>query len=69
MANGQVDPAKLEGKALMRWYRRTPEEIEAERRQAATDAYNRFFYPTQSDQAAGSDDGTADGQDSPANGA
>jgi hypothetical protein len=69
MANGQVDPAKLEGKALMRWYRRTPEEIEAERRQAATDAYNRFFYPTQSDQAAGSDDGTADGQDPPANGA
>jgi len=51
MAYGQVDPASLEGEALMRWYRRTPQEIEDERRRAAADAYNRFFYPTRTSSA------------------
>lgn len=62
MANGPVDPASLEGEALMRWYRRTPQEIEDERRQAAADAYNRFFYPTQSDPALNSDATATDNQ-------
>src|SRR5438445_3159562 len=69
MANGQVDPASLEGDALMRWYRRTPQEIEDERHRNAAEAYNRFFYPTQYDQAAGTNDGTPNDQDSPADGA
>lgn len=68
MANGQVDPASLEGEALLRWYRRTPQEIEEERRRAATEAYNRFFYPTQSDQTVSSNDAVANSQDPSADG-
>jgi hypothetical protein len=68
MAYGQVDPATLEGDALMRWYRRTPQNIADERRRAAADAYNRFFFPTRSDQSLGSDPATQDDQDSSADG-
>ena len=43
MTFGQVDPARLQGEALRRWYLRTPDEIEAERAAAAEEAYNAFF--------------------------
>lgn len=43
MTVGQVDPARLQGDALRRWYLRTPREIEAERAAAAADAYKVFF--------------------------
>jgi len=43
MAFGQIDPARLQGDALTRWYLRSPAEIEAERRQSAEQAYNAFF--------------------------
>lgn len=55
MADGPVDPASLEGDALTRWYRRTPQQIAEERRRAAAEAYNRFFYPTPSDPALNTD--------------
>lgn len=32
MAFGQVDPARLEGEALRRWYLRSPDEIDDERK-------------------------------------
>jgi hypothetical protein len=43
MAFGQIDPARLEGDALTRWYLRSPAEIEDERRRAAAKAYDAFF--------------------------
>ena len=43
MTYGQVDPARLQGDALRRWYLRTPAEIEGERAAAAERAYNTFF--------------------------
>ena len=41
----QVDPARLEGDALARWYRRSPQEIEQERERARKLAYDAFFSP------------------------
>jgi hypothetical protein len=38
-----VDPSRLEGDALDRWYRRTPDEIAEERRQAEQDRHEAFF--------------------------
>ena len=69
MAFGQVDPASLEGEALMRWYRRTPQEIEEERRRAAAGAYDRFFYPTRSDPSSESHTAPFGHQSSAENGA
>ena len=43
MAFGQIDPARLEGDALRRWYLRPPADIEAERRQNAASTYDSFF--------------------------
>jgi hypothetical protein len=43
MAFGQVDPARLEGEALRRWYLRSPDDTEDERKRAATMAYDNFF--------------------------
>ena len=43
MAYGQIDPARLEGEALRRWYLRSPAEIEEERRLSAEQKYRRFF--------------------------
>lgn len=43
MAYGQIDPARLEGDALRRWYLRSPADIEEERRSAAAQCYDRFF--------------------------
>lgn len=45
MAYGQIDPARLQGEALRRWYLRAPAEIEVERRKAAAHAYDSFFRP------------------------
>lgn len=38
-----VDPARLNGVALTNWYRRSPEEIEAERQGLDAARYARFF--------------------------
>ena len=43
MPRQQVDPARLEGDALRRWYLRSPEEIEEQRRLAAAERYAEFF--------------------------
>ena len=43
MAYGQIDPARLQGEALRRWYLRSPAEIEEERRKKAASAYDSFF--------------------------
>ena len=45
MAFGQINPARLEGEALRRWYQRSPGEIEEERRRANDYAYDAFFFP------------------------
>jgi hypothetical protein len=43
MAYRRVDPAALAGEELDIWYRRTPDEIEEERRLRADEAYQEFF--------------------------
>ena len=43
MAFGQIDPARLEGEALRRWYLRSPQEIEEEHRANEVRAYDAFF--------------------------
>lgn len=43
MANRQVDPSRLQGEALKKWYLRSPAEIEQERQAAAERRYNEFF--------------------------
>lgn len=43
MAYGQIDPARLEGDALRRWYVRSPADVEEERRSAAAQRYDQFF--------------------------
>jgi hypothetical protein len=43
MAFGQIDPARLQGEALKGWYLRSPEEVEAQRRQTADRAHEDFF--------------------------
>lgn len=43
MAYGQIDPARLEGDALTRWYLRSPDNIEQERQEAAAQRYQDFF--------------------------
>lgn len=43
MTYGQVDPARLDGDALTRWYLRSPADIEQERQTAAARAYDDFF--------------------------
>jgi hypothetical protein len=43
MAYGQIDPARLDGDALTRWYLRSPADIEQERQQAAAQRYEDFF--------------------------
>jgi len=40
----QVDPARLQGAELERWYRRTPDEIEQERHLGQQALYNDFFF-------------------------
>jgi hypothetical protein len=43
MAVGQIDPARLEGDALRRWYLRSPADIEQDRQRAAAQRYRDFF--------------------------
>jgi len=43
MAYSQIDPSRLEGDDLRRWYMRSPAEIEEERQQAADQRYQDFF--------------------------
>ncbi len=47
MPNGQIDPARLEGEDLRRWYLRTPEETEQEKQLAAAKRYQDYFYGPQ----------------------
>jgi hypothetical protein len=50
MALGQIDPARLQGDALVRWYLRSPAEIEEERRRAAARSHDAFFSRPRDDQ-------------------
>jgi hypothetical protein len=43
MPNGPVDPSALEGDDLVRWYRRSPWDINQERQAAQREHYNQFF--------------------------
>jgi hypothetical protein len=43
MAFSQIDPARLHGDALTQWYLRSPADVEEEKRQAASRAYDAFF--------------------------
>lgn len=43
MPERQIDPARLEGEALRRWYRRSPDEIEQERQASQAQRYQAFF--------------------------
>lgn len=43
MTAGQIDPARLDGEALRRWYLRSPADIEQERRVSAARRYESFF--------------------------
>lgn len=42
MADSRADPARLEGEALRRWYLRTPQEIEEEKRRADAEKHAQF---------------------------
>lgn len=55
MAFGQIDPARLEGDALRRWYLRSPAEIGEERRQALSRTHDAFFSRRDDDQPPGAD--------------
>jgi len=46
MAYSQVDPARLQGDALTRWYLRSPADIEQGRQELADQKYKDFFAPT-----------------------
>lgn len=48
MPERQIDPARLEGEALRRWYLRSPDEIEQERRASQDQRYQTFFGANQS---------------------
>lgn len=43
MALGQIDPARLQGAALKRWYERSPADLEEERRAEAARRHESFF--------------------------
>lgn len=51
MPNGQVDPARLEGEALRRWYLRTPDEVQKERQAADGARYGSLYAPPPDDLA------------------
>jgi hypothetical protein len=50
MALGQIDPARLQGDALVRWYLRSPAEIEEERRRDSARSHDAFFSRPRDDQ-------------------
>jgi hypothetical protein len=43
MADSPIDPSRLEGEDLRRWYLRSPAEIEQDRQDAAAQRYQDFF--------------------------
>lgn len=43
MADGQIDPARLAGESLQRWYRRPASEIDQGRQAAQAQLYTDFF--------------------------
>jgi hypothetical protein len=45
MPERSVDPARLSGEALRRWYLRSPDEIAAEKQAAEKQRYQEFFSP------------------------
>ena len=47
MAFSSVDPSSLQGEALNRWYRRSPDEIEREQQAARAQEYDEFFGRTE----------------------
>lgn len=65
MAYGQIDPARLEGDALTRWYLRSPADIEQERQAGTAQRYADFFGGdsalSQAPDQAGQDAGVAAG--------
>lgn len=52
MPNGQIDPARLEGEELRRWYLRPPGEIEREQQADYARRHDEFFYGSQPKQPA-----------------
>lgn len=42
MPERQIDPARLEGEALRRWYLRSPQDIEQERQAVAAQRHDGF---------------------------
>jgi hypothetical protein len=59
MAYGQIDPARLEGDDLTRWYLRSPAEIERARQIAAAQRYDDFFGSPDSRQPSLNEDTSA----------
>lgn len=49
MPNRQVDPARLEGEALQRWYMRTSDEVQNERQAADGVRYGSLYAPPPDD--------------------
>lgn len=45
MVYSQLDPARLHGAELTRWYLRSPADIERERQEATDQKYKDFFAP------------------------
>lgn len=52
MARNPIDPARLSGEALTRWYLRTPAQIEAERDRAEAQRWQDYHRETQRRQSA-----------------
>jgi hypothetical protein len=50
MPRSKIDPAGLEGRALERWYRRTPDQIQSEVWAEEEQAHKSFFGPTSTDE-------------------
>jgi hypothetical protein len=59
MADRQIDPARLRGEALRKWYLRSPAEIEQERQAADAQRHNDFFGADRTDSSPGFSSSTA----------
>lgn len=51
MGRNPIDPARLSGEALTRWYLRTPAEVEAKRDQAEAQRWQDYHRETQRQQS------------------
>ncbi|MCW2987589.1 MAG: hypothetical protein JWM24_527 [Solirubrobacterales bacterium] len=60
MPPGPIDPARLQGDDLTRWYLRTPAELEQERQAAEAKRYDEFFF---GGGKGGEDPGSMSGRD------